>query len=176
MAFTPIDQAQIEVGKPVKKELWQKTKDNLDDHEARITSLAQSAAKIDVFVCEISNLLQYSPNNSDLNRILLFKASRNFRIINAQIYVLFGGANQDVAPTAGTLEVDVKKGTDLQVMNTIFSIRPSVSTFAEGDTNASVGFVPNGEIIDQGDWVQLDITSLQTSQSRIFVDIFGEPL
>lgn len=176
MAFNPIDQNDIEVGKPVKQDLFQTTKDNFDDHEARIASLAQSAAKVEVFIGELSNLQQYSPNNATLQRVGLIRASRNFRIINAQIYVLHGGVNQDVAPTAGTLEIDVLKGTDLQTLNSIFSIRPAVTTFAEGDTNATVGFVPSGEIIDQGDWIQLDITSLQTGQTRIFVDIFAEPI
>lgn len=176
MAFNPIDQADIEVGKPVKKELFQTTKDNFDDHESRITSLANSAAKIDLFILEVANLIQYSPTGNTLSRIALFRASRNFRIINAQVYVLYGGENQDRAPTAGTLEIDVKKGTDITSLNTIFSVRPAVTTFGEGDTNGTVSFVPNGEIVNQGEWLQLDITSLQTDQSRIFIDIFGEPL
>lgn len=176
MAFDPIDQADIEVGKPVKKELFQKTKDNLDDHETRITSLAQGAAKVEVFIGELSNLQQYSPNNATLNRVGLFRASRDFQITNAQIYVLHGGPGQDIAPTTGTLEIDIKKGTALDTMNTIFSIRPAVTTFDEEDTNGSVAFIPNGEIISQGDWLQLDITSLQTGQTRIFVNVFGEPI
>lgn len=49
MAYTTIPTADIVVGKPVKKDLWQKTKDNLDDHESRISALASSANKIVVF-------------------------------------------------------------------------------------------------------------------------------
>jgi len=176
MAFNTIDPNDIEVGKPTKKSLFQTIKDNEDDHEARISNLTLGASKIDVFIGELSNLQQYSPNNNDLVRIGLFRASRDFTLTNAQIYVLHGGPNQDVAPTAGVFEIDIKKGTSLSSLNTVFNVKPAVSTFNEEDTNATVSFIPGGEDVSQGDWLQLDITSLQTGQTRVFIDIFGEPV
>lgn len=175
MAFDPIDAADIEVGKAVKKKLFQTTKDNFDDHETRITALSQGAAKVEVFIGEMNNLQQYSPNTSTISRVALFRASRDFTITNAQIYVLHGGPAQDVAPTAGTLEIDIKAGSSLAALNTIFTVKPAVTTFNEEDTNGSVSFIVDGEKVSQGDWLQLDITSLQTDQTRIFLDVFGEP-
>lgn len=176
MAYTTIPSVDIEVGKPVKKSLWDTTKDNLDDHEDRIADLTAGANKVIVFTFEIAGLKQYVDGSGELIRISLFKSSLDFSIVNAQVYVLHGGPNADVAPTSGTLEIDVKKGTSLGSMNTIFSVKPAVTTFGDGDTNATVSFVPDGEIVDQGDWLQLDITNLQTGQTRIFVDIYGEPI
>ena len=174
MAFTPIPAADIEVGKPTKKSIFKKTKDNFDDHESRITNLSTGANKVIVFVGEIANLKQYVNGSGELTRIMLEKASQDYSIVNVQIYVLHGGPDGDVAPTAGTLEIDIKQGTDLTSMNTIFSAKPSVTTFGNGDTNASVSFIVDGEKISQGDWIQLDITNLQTGQTRIFIDVYGE--
>ena len=175
MAYITIPQADIEVGKPGKKSIFQKTRDNFEDHEARISANASANAKVPLFTVELANLQQYSPNNSTLFRIGLLKADRDLRIVNVQIYVLHGGPNQDVAPTSGTLEVDLVTGTALSSLTTIFSVKPSVTTFAEEDTNGAVSFIPDGEELDQGDWLQLDITSLQTGQTRIFIDIYAEP-
>lgn len=176
MAYTTIPAADIEVGKPVKKSLWQTTKDNQDDQEQRISDLTAGASKVIVFEGEIANLAQYADGTGALPRIMLFKASKDFTIVNVQIYVLHGGADGSIAPTAGTLECDVKSGTALGSMNTIFSVKPSVSTFGDGDTNGAVSFITDGEKVTQGDWMQLDITNLQTGQTRIFIDIYGEPV
>ena len=137
MAFDPVPNSDIEVGKPTKKSIFQKTKDNLDDHESRISTLAASNARVEVFTFEILNLQQISDATGDVNRISLFRAPVDFNITNVQIYVLHGGPNIDVAPTAGTLEVDVKKGASLGSLSTIFNVRPSVTTFGDGDTNGS---------------------------------------
>jgi hypothetical protein len=49
MAFITIPTADIAVGKPTKKSLWQKIKDNFDDHETRIAALSAGANKVVVF-------------------------------------------------------------------------------------------------------------------------------
>ncbi len=174
MAFTTIPAADIEVGKPTKKSIFDKIKANEDDHETRITNLSTGANKVIVFNSEVANLIQYVNGSGELTRLFLYKADQAFSIVNVQVYVLHGGPDGDVAPTAGTLEIDIKQGTDLSSMNTIFSIKPSVTTFGNGDTNGSVSFIVDGEKIAQGDWVQLDITNLQTGQTRIYVDVYGE--
>ncbi len=172
MAFTPIDANDIEVGKPVKKRLFQTTKDNFDDLNSRTGALETGAAKIEIFVSEIVNLGQYE-QGGDLERVMLFRASRNINITNAQIYVLSSSTGS--LPTGGTLEFDIKVGSDPSSLSTVFNTRPSTTGLTEGSTNASVDFITNGNIINQGQWISLDITSLQTGQSRIFIDFYGEP-
>lgn len=49
MSYLTIPTEDIEVGKPVKKSLWQKIKDNFDNHESRIAALSAGANKIGVF-------------------------------------------------------------------------------------------------------------------------------
>jgi hypothetical protein len=45
MSYIAFNDAEIAVGKAIKQELFQKTKDNFADHEARISALADSAKK-----------------------------------------------------------------------------------------------------------------------------------
>ena len=172
MAFTPLDPADIEVGKPVKKKLFQTTKDNFDDLDSRIGALETGASKVDVFICEIANLGQYV-NGTILERIMLHRASRDLRIINVQVYVL--ASSSGALPTGGTLEYDVRTGSDVSSLSTVFTVKPTITGLTEGSTNSAVSFITNGELVSQGDWIALDITNLQTDQSRIFVDIYCEP-
>ena len=172
MAFTPLDTADIEVGKPVKKKLFTQTKDNFDDLNSRIGALETGAAKVDVFITEVTNLQQYV-NGTELERIMLFRASRDLRIINAQIYVL--SSSTGTLPTGGILEFDLRTGSDISSLSTVFSVRPTITGLTEGSTNGTLNFITNGELVSQGDWIALDITNLQTGQSRIFIDIYAEP-
>ena len=64
MAFVTIPSTLIEVGKAVKKELFQTIKDNLDDHESRISGLAGGANKIQVFEYNVR------PDQLDIGRII----------------------------------------------------------------------------------------------------------
>lgn len=49
MAYSEIDNADLAVGKPVKKSVMENVNDNLKDHETRISALAAGANKISVF-------------------------------------------------------------------------------------------------------------------------------
>ena len=49
MAFTTLDSADLAVGKPTKKSLFDQIKTNQDDHETRISALASGANKVVVF-------------------------------------------------------------------------------------------------------------------------------
>lgn len=171
MAFTPIDPTDIEVGKPTKKRIFETSRTNFNDHESRINSLEAGASKVEIFVSEIANLNQYVTDDT-LERVMLFRASRNLRIINAQIYVL--SSSSGALPTGGILEFDIRVGTDISALTTVFATKPSVTGLTEGSTNSSVNFVTDGELVNQGEWIALDITNLQIGQSRIFIDVFAE--
>ncbi len=49
MAYTPINLAEVQAGKPVKESLMTRIKNNLDDHEARISQLAGGVNQTVVF-------------------------------------------------------------------------------------------------------------------------------
>lgn len=172
MAFEVIDLTDLDVGKPTKRSIWVKTKNSLDDLNSRTGSLETGASKVELFVSEIVGLQQYITGGA-LERIMFFRASRDLRITNAQIYIL--ASSTGTLPTSGTLEFDIRVGNTPATLATVFNVKPTVTTFAEGDTNGAVDFIVGGEDILQGQWIALDITNLQQGQSRIFIDIFSEP-
>lgn len=172
MAFNTLDPNDIIAGKPTKKSIFTTIKDNEDDLDGRVGALEAGAAKIDIFISEIANLGQYT-NGGSLDRIMLFRASRDLTIVNAQIYVLSDSSGNP--PTGGTLEFDIRVGNDPGSLSTVFNTRPSTTGTAEGSTNSSVDFIADGELINQSQWIALDITNLQTGQSRVMIDIFAEP-
>ena len=55
MAFVPITTTIIEAGDPVTQDLWNTTRLNFDDHEARIVSLEGGSAVAYVPIFFISN-------------------------------------------------------------------------------------------------------------------------
>lgn len=171
MAYIPLDDADLEVGKPTKKSLFVTIKDNQEDFNSRIGSLETGASKVELFNFEVANLGQYI-NGGDLERLSLFRASRDLTIVNVQVYVL--SSSTGGLPTGGTLEFDVRVGNTPSSMTTVFNIKPTITGTTEGSTNGSVSFITDGELIDQGQFIALDITSLQTNQSRIYVDIYAE--
>lgn len=171
MAYIPLDNNDLEVGKPTKKSLFTRIKDNQTDFNTRIGALETGASKVELFNSEIANLGQYV-NGGDLTRIMLFRASRDLTITNVQVYVLSSSTGS--LPTGGTLEFDIRVGNTISSMNTVFNIKPTITGLTEGSTNSAVNFITDGELIDQGQFIALDITSLQTNQSRIYVDIYSE--
>ena len=68
----------------------------------------------------------------------------------------------------------MRVGASLAAMTTIFNTKPFTAGITEGATNGAVDFITDGELIDQGEFIALDITNLQTNQSRIYVDIYAE--
>lgn len=172
MAYIPLNNADLVVGKPTKKSLFQTIKDNQEDFNSRIGALETGSSKVELFNFEVANLGQYTNSSGDIERLAMFRASRDLTIVNVQVYVL--SSSTGGLPTGGTLEYDVRVGNTPSTMNTIFNIRPTITGTTEGSTNGAVNFVTDGELIDQGQFIAFDITSLQDNQSRIYVDIYAE--
>lgn len=84
--------------------------------------------------------------------------------------VLLTQNGHDVS-NAGVLAIDIRKGTSLTgVLTTVFSTPPSISTFANGTTVSGV-INPAQASLAVGDWLVLDITSVQNKQSQILIDV-----
>jgi hypothetical protein len=102
----------------------------------------------------------------EIDQVRLFKAPYAFTFTSCIITTL-------VAGSAGTLEVDVLKGTTLGSLTTVFSTKPSVS-YSSGNNTSSSNAVFSTTSVSSGDWIQLDITSLQTKQNRFQMYLIGE--
>ena len=105
-------------------------------------------------------------NDYALTSTKLFKAPYGFNFISAIVTTLEAGSE-------GTLEVDILSGTTLGSLSSIFSTRPSVA-FGAGSNASSTNSVISNAAVATSDWIQMDITSLQTGQDRYFVYLLGE--
>jgi hypothetical protein len=151
MAFTAITTAQIQVGEPTAKELFQKMKDNFDDHESRIVSTENSINAI--LVIEFNGAGPYSLKGPQ-NEVMFTRISNNITVQGARLIAQTAG-------TAGSVEIDIKYKRGAGSWTTIFSTRPSVA-FGAGDYALSTNAVLGVTSLLAGDLVRLDITAVQT--------------
>ena len=162
MSFITIPNSLIQVGKAVKREIFKLAKDNLDDHEGRITSLEGTSVGIEIFNSDVI----LSSNYNNLDGVAYYKAGFNFNINFAEIQIF----DKD-GISSGIVEIDVLKNDspDDSGMVTIFSTRPSLDFSTANDYDVSTNQVINAPqaIVSGGDFLRLDITSLP-SELRAF--------
>jgi len=172
MAFTTIDPNSIEVGDALRKELFDLIKDNFDDHESRLNSLALSAGKVEIFLFDLVN----GSNFSTATGLAYYQAIETFTITNAAIRIYTKGS------LTGAVEIDIKKSTtdmDNASFTTIFTTKPKVTYSGASDYDTSTNQVFNsGQInINPGDILRLDITEAPTGGvlPKLKLIVYGEP-
>lgn len=164
-SFVAIDSSQIEVGDPVTKELWDKTKCNFDDLDSRTTALETLGSKIIVDNTSWAGLIQVS--GGALTHLASFEAAQDMRIITAKI-------RQFCAGSSGVTEIDIRKGTSEPGATTIFSVRPRLLS-GDGDNAQDGGTIISPNVL-QGELIILDFTQIQINTGKVQVTIIGEPL
>ncbi len=151
MAFDPIDSGQIEAGDPVTQELFQKTKDNFDDHESRLVIVEAATGSFDPIPFDI--LGRIGNLNAPKLDLMKFRVVFDATILAARLVVYEAG-------TAGSIEVDVRKKPLAGSYTTIFSTRPSVA-FGAGSDAVSTNAVLSDTSLSAGDILTLDLTAIQ---------------
>lgn len=105
-------------------------------------------------------------NESSWEKALVFKSAYTFNLTSAIINSLLAG-------DSGTLQIDIKKGTSLNSLATVFSTRPSLDYTAGNYSNSS-----NADFstiaVSPGEWLVVDIMSMQHGQNRFHVFVMGE--
>lgn len=165
MAFTVINNSEIEAGDPVTQPLQQKIKDNFDDHEARILANAASAAALQPILFDVGGKYASIGVKSDL---LVYRAIFDFKITAARLTIWTAG-------TSGSTEVDVR--LDDGTPSTIFSTRPSVA-FSAGDLAVSSNaiFITSPLNVLTGEFLILDQTAVQTKGDGYSLALEIEPI
>jgi hypothetical protein len=154
MAFVPIASGEIEVGKAVKKELFQKIKDNLDDLDFRVAALGASSGIIEVFNVSISN----ASSASSLTGLIDYRAPINFSLAQVRLEIYETGSL-----SSGLLEIDILKGPspDTAGLTSIFTTLPSINFATAADYDFSNGVLDSTQqAVTAGEFLRLDITSL----------------
>lgn len=154
MAFIEIPPALIEVGKALKKEIFDAIKASLDDHENRINSLAVGASPIVVF----DNTILNASSAGSLTGLNYFRAASGFNISLVQLEIFEKGAI-----TSGIVSFDIKKGNSLDDadLSTVLTVQPSIDFATASDYDIATGTLdPLEQSVTQGQVIRLDITSL----------------
>ena len=168
MPYVPIADAQIEIGQPTKKEIFQRIKDNQESFNNDIEALKQTAT-IDIFNIRYSGTLSdYS--TTELNTGLpTYKAPVN-AIITSFVITLLSPSS------SGTLSIMIQKSVDNGINWTnLLTSAVSLTGITTGSLSGSVSWANvAAQSFNQNELLRLNITGVQTNQGNFHVSIYGE--
>lgn len=157
MAFSAITTAQIQIGEPTKKEIFQKTKDNFDDHETRILDLEGAATATFPMAFVVRD------SGSVYDAASYIRVPFDITVTSVVLTVLDAGS-------AGTLEIDVKSNQG-GPFSTIISGGNLTRIFSAGDFSSVTSSGIATADIDSGKILRLDVVAVQTGMRDAFVTI-----
>lgn len=168
MAYNELDETAIEVGKPVKKELWQTVHDNQESFNTDIENLKQTAT-IDVFDLKFGGDISDYSAEEIAERIPVFRAPVSATMVAFKIALL-------QASTSGNLEIEIDKSTDDGLNWTPLLNNPvTLSGTTVGSISGAVDWVDiPSQSFSQNDLLRLRITGVQVDQGEFHVSIYAE--
>jgi hypothetical protein len=171
MAFVTINPLSIEVGDPIKAELFDLIKSNSDDHESRINSLETTAKRIELIEFQVSN----ASSASSFTGMYYLPINDTLTITNAFVTIFEKGS------LTGNLEIDIKRSTtnlDDTSFTSIFTTKPKIvfSTASDYEISSNQVFSPSIINLSPGDYLRLDVTELPTNGviGKFLVTCYGE--
>jgi len=149
----------ISVGDPVKKDDYDKLKNNSINHESRVAGLEVGASTIIVFGETIHGLSGYVNASSTLSGLSFYYVQQGLTLTSAIISDIEGAASS-------VFEFDILKASTIGgVYSTVFSTKPSVT--ANGTKQKSTNAVFSVTSIAIGEWLRFDITSVAVGARTI---------
>ena len=113
----------------------------------------------------VANLfIKVKPNTG--TKLLIYRASKAITLTTAKVTNLVAGAS-------GTAEIDIKIGSSLSSVSSVFSTKPSVA-YTGGDYVTSTNAAFSTTSVSINDFIVLDITNVQDVDPRLFVQLEGE--
>ena len=185
MAFTEYTSEEIEVGKSIKKSLWDKLKNNFSDHELRIYDVEQNSGKVVVANFSVTGYISHY-ESPELVDILTFRAPAAFELIEFSITLTdstnaFNSVGVPVvSSTVGLLELNIQKSINNGIDYVeILSTKPSIADGRNGKGLSSndAGNTPaffNDVSVKQDDLLRIDVTSLKDITGSFQVTCYGE--
>lgn len=170
MAFQVINSSEIEVGDPIKAELFTKIKNSLDDHETRLSSQESSQKRIIIF----DSLILNAASANSFTGLMAANAPQDLILTDCYVQIFEKGS------LTGALEIDIKRNTtpDNTGMVSVFTTKPKITYASASDYDKSVNqvFNPSQSTITSGHHLRLDITELPASGviGRFIVYLIGE--
>ncbi len=168
MAYVEIPDALIQIGKPTKKEIFQRIKDNQESFNTDIENLKQTAT-VDIFNIRFSGDLPHYSAAEISSSLPTYKAPVAATITSVVITLLS-------ASTSGTLEVMIEKSIDNGA-----NWSPLLTTYVTltGTTIGSIsGAVPWIDVPSQSflqnNLLRLNINGVQVDQGNFHISVYGE--
>lgn len=168
MAYTPITPAQIAIGEPTKKEIFQQLVDNQDSFNTDIEALKQTST-VDIFnVRYTGELNQYSEADIDA-ATPTYKAPVAATMTSFVITLL-------TASTSGTLEIGLEKSIDNGVNWTpLLNTDVTLSGTTAGSISGAVDWVDiPSQSFAQNNLLRVKINAIQVDQGNFHLSIYGE--
>jgi hypothetical protein len=161
MAFSAISNTVIQVGKALKQELFQKIKDNFDDHETRIASVEGGASKIIIF----DEMVVSSVKLVVVEGIAYWRAPSAFTLLDAKV----GVHDISALSLSGTIEIDIQKSSSLDFTSaaSIFTTKPSLNfaTATSYDESTNAALDSGQSSVSAGDFLRFDIDAFPTGDT-----------
>lgn len=171
MSFTPIDSSILDVGDPLKKDLFDLIRANEIDLNTRMSAQEVKSAKVPFMKFYLLNASSFSTATA----LVYYEADQNFTITDAFIRIFEKGT------LTGTIEIDIKKSTtDLNSTSftSIFTTKPSITLSTAADYAASTNKVFNSSLItvQKGNFLRLDITQAPSNGvlPKLLISVYGE--
>lgn len=163
MPFTALTSTEIASGKPNSSSVFSKLKDNFDNHESRL------------LVVESGGAVAYPPIIMRVNGYYawknltngLLKTTMNFNLTITGVRLII-----DTAGSAGTTEIDLKYKRGAGAYTSILTTKPSVAFGAGNDATSTNAVLDLAQVnLLAGDFLRLDLTSVQTGGNSFMVRI-----
>lgn len=162
MAFTPINDTEIEVGKPLKQGLFQKIKDSLDDHEDRIESI--NAAVSGSRPLELDLLGEYATlSTQERDKVVKLAVSGDITITKVTLLV-------DKAGVSGTTDIDIQHAVPTGIYSSVLESPLSIP-FGAGNEAEAVGSLNSNVDVDNGSIITLTLINAQSEAENLYVRI-----
>ena len=185
MAYIAYTSEEIEVGKSIKRSLWDKLKNNFSDHETRLDNVEQNSRKVVVANFSVTGYISHY-ESPELVDILTFRAPADFNLLEFSI-TLTDSTNAFnsvgvavVSSSVGLLELTILKSSNDGIDYVeILSTKPSIaegrngkglSSNDAGNTHAVFADVS----VKQDDLLRIDVTSLKDTTGSFQVTCYGE--
>lgn len=176
MSFITIPSSWLNVGEAIKKKIFTRIKDNLDDHETRLNAVEQGVNKVTIFNFEVIGYISnYSA--SELTGIGTYRSPQNMVITEVKIVLLNSSSTPTISSSAGSLQIDLEKSIDGGITwNSILVQRPTIGDgqYLSGEESSLVSFNTGGELVMQSDLIRINITSKKDSQGSFQVLVYGD--
>ena len=155
MAYIALKSTEVAAGKPTTSSLLTKVKDNLIDHETRITSVETGATT--VYPPIIMSVSGPYADFTTPQRTAVLKTTTNFALLITGARLII-----DSPGSSGSTQVDILKKTGSGAWFSIFTTKPSVLSSSGADALSTDGVLDATRVnIAAGDLIRLDLTSVQ---------------